>query len=71
MQGTVEYYNNCFKSQILNNMVDNKYSLEQIYLNLLEDIKSKNTNQVAKDQLYRNLDKAYKYSYQEIFGVTE
>ena len=68
MVGTVEYYRNYFKTQILNNLVGDNYTLEQLYLRLIEDIKSVNTNQEVYDEFLSNLDKAYKCTYQEIFG---
>ena len=71
MQRTIEYYNNYFKSQILNNMINNKDSLEQTYLKLLEEIKLEKIDQESKNHFSRNVEKAYRRSYGEIFGMEE
>ncbi|WP_042347019.1 hypothetical protein [Bacillus massiliigorillae] len=72
MLGTVEYYSDCFKSHILNKLVDEKnQSLAQVYLKLVEDIDEKNENQETKNHLYKNLDKAFRNLQQEIFGAGE
>ena len=69
MVGTVSYYMNYLKSQVLNNMVGENYSLEHIYQCLVEEIKLVNATAEVKNTMLSNLDKAYKYTYYEMFGI--
>mgnify|MGYP003419409290 FL=1 len=69
MVGMVSYYMNYLKSQVLNNMVGENYSLERIYQCLVEEIKLGNATTEVKNTMLSNLDKAYKYTYYEMFGT--
>ena len=69
MVGTVSYYINYLKSQILNNMIGDNYSLEHIYQHLVEEIKLGKATTEVKNVMLSNLDKAYKHTYYEMFGI--
>ncbi|PCN43169.1 hypothetical protein B9C88_17110 [Brevibacillus laterosporus] len=72
MFGTVGYFRNYFNTTIMNNLsIESPNSLEVIYGLLGNEIKRQDVTEEVKTDYYRNLEKAYKLTKEQLFGMEE
>ena len=69
---TIEYFRNYFNSSIIINLcIEIPNSLEVIYGLLGNEIKRQDVTEEVKTDYYRNLEKAYKLTKEQLFGMEE
>ncbi|MBG9787052.1 MULTISPECIES: hypothetical protein [Brevibacillus] len=72
MFGTVGYFTNYFNTTIMNNLsIESPTTLEVIYVLLGNEIKQQEVTEEVKTDYYRNLEKAYKLTKEQLFGMEE
>ncbi|MDN9011429.1 hypothetical protein [Brevibacillus laterosporus] len=72
MFGTVGYFRNYFNTAIMNNLsLESPISLEVMYALLGNEIKRQDVTEEVKTDYYRNLEKAYKLTKEQLFGTEE
>jgi len=70
--GTIGYFRNYFNTAIMNNLsIESPNSLEVIYALLGNEIKRQDVTEEVKTDYYRNLEKAYKLTKEQLFGMEE